>query len=119
MIAPKKPQIGDIWHRVEGSCIDDGSEYFPGVALEWQQWKIVKITTHGAWMQNVSGPHQKLRFALIPGVRWVSSTKNEALLGLIARKRRQIAIVEHQAATARETLELAKTALAEMKGGAA
>lgn len=119
MSAQQKPQIGDIWHRVEGVYIDDGSEVFCGMELEWQQWKVVKVTRAGAWMACINWPHKKQRFALAQNARWVSRNKSEALLGLIARKRRHISIVEHQAVTARETLELAKTALAEMKGGAA
>ena len=118
MIAPKKPQIGDIWYRVEGSYTEDGSDAFCGMELDWQQWEVVKVTPAGAWLTCITWPYKKQRFALAQHARWVSRTKSEALHGLIARKRRQIAIVEHQAATARETLELAKTALAEMKGGA-
>ena len=70
-------------------------------------------------MQNINWPHKKPRFALTPGARWVSRDKNDALLGLIGRKRRQIAIVESQAEAARQTLELAKIAMEEMEGGAA
>lgn len=111
------PKIGDIWHRADGSYIDDGSETYQGMELEWQQWRVTKVTPAGAWLQCVEWPHKKQRFALAAGARWVSRTKEQALAGLIARKRRHIAIVEHQAEAARETMALAKAALAELKGG--
>jgi len=111
----KPPQVGDIWHRVDGAWIDDGSETYCGMELEWQQWRVTKVTPAGAWFQSVEWPYKKQRFALSIGARWVNRTKAEALERLIARKRRHIAIVEHEAITARETLALAKDALAEMR----
>lgn len=107
-------KINDILHRVEGQYIDDGSETYQGMELAWQQWKVVKATPRGAWLQSVEWPYKKLRFALIPGARWVSSTKAEALAGLIARKRRQLEIIRQQNITATETLSLAQSALDEI-----
>lgn len=112
-------KVGDIWHRVEGQYIDDGSETYQGMELEWQQWEVVKVTPCGAWMRCIEWPYKKQRFALASGARWVSATKAEALEGLIARKRRHIAIIDHQKTTATETMQLAKAALAALKGGAA
>lgn len=108
------PRVNDILHRVEGQYIDDGSEAYQGMELAWEQWKAVKVTPRGAWLQSVEWPHKKLRFALIPGARWVSNTKAEALSGLIARKRRQLEIIRQQTITAAETLDLAESALAEI-----
>jgi len=113
-----KPEIGDIWHRVEGAHIDDGSEQYVGMELCWLQWRAVKITPSGAWFQCVEQPWRKKRFALNDGSRWVSRTKTDALTGLIARKKRHITIVEHQAETAREVLALARAALAETREAA-
>lgn len=113
------PQIGDIWFRVDGAYKDDGSETFVGMELSWQQWRVVKLTKRGAWLQCVEYPFKKQRFALSSGARWVGKTKADALVGLIARKRRHIEIVEHQAIAARETMGLATAAFEAMKGGAA
>ena len=116
MTSKPTPQVGDIWHRVDGSHVDDGSETYQGMELEWQRWRVTKLTPAGAWLQCVEWPYKKQRFALSSGARWASRTKAEALIGLIARKRRHIAIVEHQAEAARETLLLAQGELAKMDG---
>lgn len=112
MSTKPQPKIGDIWYRVEGQYIDDGSETYQGMELVWQRWEIVKVTPCGAWMKSVEWPYKKQRFALTSGARWVRRTKADALSGLIARKRRHIRIVEHQAEVAKETLKLAEAALA-------
>lgn len=119
MSAGNKLAVGDILHRVDGQYIDDGSETYQGMELEWQQWKVEKVTPRGAWLRSVEWPYKKRRFALIPGARWVGETKADALEGLIARKRRQIRIIDQQKITATETLELAKAALNALKGDAA
>lgn len=113
------PKIGDVWYRVDGVWIDDGSESYCGMELQWQQWRVTKVTPSGAWFQSIEQPYKKQRFALTNGARWVSRTKADALSGLIARKLRHIKIVQFQATTASETLDLAKEALAKMEGGAA
>lgn len=105
-------KLDDVLHRVEGAYIDDGSETYQGMELCWLQWRVSKVTPSGAWLHCVEQPWRKQRFALNDGARWVSRTKQDALAGLIARKRRHIAIVEGQARTARETLELALAELA-------
>ena len=115
----QQQKVGDIWHRVDGTHIDDGSETYQGMELSWTRWKVVKVTPSGAWMKCIEWPYKKQRFALSVGARWVSRTKAGALQGLIARKRRHIAIVENQAVTARETLALAESALSELNDVAA
>ena len=109
-------KVGDILYRVDGQYIDDGSESYQGMELEWQQWKIEKVTPCGAWLRCVEWPYKKRRFALIPGARWVCTDKADALEGLVARKQRHIAIIDQQKITAAETLELAKQELLKMKG---
>lgn len=112
-------KVNDILHRVEGQYTDDGSETYQGMELAWEQWQVEKVTPRGAWLRSVEWPHKKLRFALIPGARWVSGTKEKALVGLIARKRRQLEIIRQQNTTATETLSLAQSALAEITQRAA
>lgn len=112
-------KVNDILHRVDGQYIDDGSETYQGMELAWEQWRVEKVTPRGAWLRSVEWPHKKLRFALIPGARWVSSTKAEALAGLIARKRRQLEIIRQQNITATETLSIAQAAMAEIAQRAA
>ena len=105
-------QIGDILYRVDGEWIDDGSEVYCGMELSWTEWRVVKPTPCGAWLECVERPWKKKRFALIPGARWVSQSKKSALQGLVARKRRHIAILNHQTTTASDTLLLAEAELA-------
>ncbi len=111
------PKIGDIWYRVDGDWIDDGSEHYVGVELAWTTWRVVKVTRCGAWMQCVEWPYKKLRFALMPGVVWCCQDKISALYSLAARKRRQLRILDGQITTARDTLELAEDAIAKATGG--
>jgi hypothetical protein len=114
------PAIGDILHRVDGQCIDDGSETYQGMELFWTTWRVVRLTPCGAWLQCVERHWKKQRFALSSGARWVSRTQEEALQALIARKRRQLAIVSQQEVMAQETLELAtaaKARAAQLDGG--
>lgn len=106
--------VGDIFHRVTGEWIDDGSETYQGMELQWEQWKVEKVTKCGAWLRSVEWPYKKRRFAPLPGARWVSATKADALIGLIARKRRHISIIDQQKVTAAETLQLAESALMAM-----
>lgn len=101
------PVVGDIWHRVDGEWIDDGSETYQGMELAWTTWRVVRVTPRGAWLQCVQRHWKKQRFALASGARWVSRTKEEALDGLIKRKRRHLAILSTQEQEARDTLALA------------
>ena len=114
----ERPELDDILHRVEGAHVDDGSETYQGMELCWLQWRVVKVTPAGAWLHCIEQPWRKQRFALNHGARWVSRTKADALAGLVARKKRHIAIVEHQAESAREVLALAVAALAETQEAA-
>ncbi len=111
------PKIGDIWYRVDGDWIDDGSELYVGVELAWTTWRVVKLTRRGAWLQCVEWPYKKRRFALMPGVVWCGRDKVSALYSLVARKRRQLRILDVQITTARDTLELAEGAIAKATRG--
>lgn len=105
-------KAGDVWHRVDGACLDDGSETYQGMELVWTTWRVVKVTPCGAWLKCVERHWTKPRFALASGARWASRTQNEALDRLVARKRRHLAILSSQEMMARETLELALAARA-------
>lgn len=109
---PPKFSVGDIRHRVEGACIDDGSERFVGMELSWTTWRAVKVTPQGAWLKCIEWSYKKQRFALASGARWCHASKDGALDQLIARKRRHLAILESQKTMADETLNLAKSARA-------
>lgn len=108
-------KVGDVWFRVEGAYIDDGSDTFQGMELDWQEWKIVKLTPCGAWFRLESMPWKKQKFALSRGARWISPTKQEAIKMLISRKKKQLYILDHQIDCAKETLELAMAANIELE----
>lgn len=116
-MAHPQVQVGDIWFRVDGDWIDDGSETYQGMKLDWQQWRAVKVTPCGAWFECVQWPRRKHRFALSSGARWASRSKSGAIRGLIARKRRHIAILNQQLECAQETLQLALAALDKAQEG--
>lgn len=120
MSAAKNVQaVGDIFHRVDGEYIDDGSETYQGMELCWTTWKVVRLTPCGAWLQCVERHWKKQRFALASGARWVSKTPDEALQSLIARKRRQLNILAQQTTTAKDTLHAAMAYRPTAQGAAA
>jgi len=112
----KNIEVGDVWFRAVGEYVDDGSETYAGMELEYQEWEAVKITMTGAWFRQKGWNRGKQRFASRDYARWISRTKFEALQGLAARKRRHIAIVTHQLTAAKETLELANAAILAVRG---
>jgi hypothetical protein len=112
----KRPELGDVWHRVDGEWIDDGSETYQGMELIWTTYSVVKVTPRGAWVKCIERSWKKQRFALMPGARWIGATKRDALKGLIARKKRHISILEQQDICAKETLILAKDELEKVEG---
>jgi len=105
-----KANIGDVWHRVEGSYI--GEEVYRGMELSWTSWRCVSTTPKGAWFRCVEWNYQKPRFALTVGARALSRTKHEALQRLIARKIRHLSILENETVAAQDTLHVARAALA-------
>lgn len=112
----KPALLNDLWHRVDGSWIDDGSESYAGMELSWTTWRCVRLTRCGAWFQRCEWPHNaKPRFVLTLGARNLHRTKREALEALIRRKRRHLAILEGQKTAAEDTLQAARDDLAAMK----
>ena len=63
MITAPTPKIGDIWYRVDGEYIDDGSETYVGMELGWTTWQVVKVTPCGAWLKCVEHHWKKQRSA--------------------------------------------------------
>lgn len=114
--APGPAAVGDVWHRVDGDWIDDGSEVYQGMELAWTSWRCTKVTRCGAWFQCVEWSGDKPRFALTSGSKNLSRTQREALERLVARKVRQLEILRQQRAVAEDTLSMAREALAAMKG---
>lgn len=100
--------VGDIWYRAEDECIDDGGEMYVGVEIIIVEFTVAKVTPSGVWLHCTTYPHRKNRFALSDGSRAVRRTKADAILSLIARKRRHIQIIEHQRRIALDAIEAAK-----------
>jgi hypothetical protein len=82
---------------------------YDGPRIVEKTYNLVKETTHGYWINNIF-----LFFG--EGKRWVSKTsrkrfayptKNEALQSFIARKTRQITILQYNLKRAQESLQLA------------
>lgn len=107
-------KVGDIWYRVDGL-----REEFLETQLEWEEWRCVKVTRCGGWFESTRWTYKKKRFAHSHGARWLRRTPAEALQGLIARKRRHIAIIDWQREIAEETLKLATHALKQLTRKAA
>jgi hypothetical protein len=112
-LGPPPAQVGDVWHRVEGSHI--GDEVYEGMELAWTSWLCIKTTAQGAWFACVEWSQKKPRFALTSGSRSICRTEHEALERLIARKLRHLHILSNEAITAQDTLEVARDALAKSK----
>lgn len=115
-LGPSPTQVGDVWHRVEGSHI--GDEVYQGMRLEWTSWRCIKTTPQGAWFKCVEWNYKKPRFALTNGARTICRTKREALERLIARKVRHIGILNGEVIAAQDTLDAARTALAQCEDAA-
>lgn len=112
-LGPPPAQVGDVWHRVDGSHI--GDEVYEGMELAWTSWLCVKTTAQGAWFKCVEWSHKKQRFALTSGSRAICRTKHEALERLIARKVRHLRILSSEAIAAQDTLDVARDTLAQSK----
>ena len=115
-LGPSPAQVGDVWHRVDGSHI--GDEVYAGMELAWTSWLCIKTTAQGAWFKCVEWSHKKPRFALTSGSRAICRTKQEALERLIARKVRHLRILSNEAISAQDTLDVAQAALVQSKGAA-
>jgi len=113
--APKPAAVGDIWQRVDGSYIDDGSEEYRRMELSWTTWRCEKITARGAWFVCTEWRARDRVFALTSGARNLHRTDVEALKALIARKQRQLVILNDQKVAAEDTLGLARETLPKLE----
>lgn len=106
---PKPAAVGDIWHRVDGSHL--GDEVYEGIELSWTTWRCEKVTKCGAWFVCTEWRARDRVFSATSGARNLHRTDVEALKALIARKNRQIRILEGQARAAEDTLTVAMVTL--------
>ncbi len=113
--APKPAAVGDIWHRVDGAWIDTGSEVYEGMELSWTTWRCEKVTKCGAWFVCTEWRTRDRLFAATSGAKNLHRTDVEALRALIARKRRQLAILHGQKTAAEDTLALARETLPKLE----
>ena len=111
--APKPAAVGEIWHRVDGQ--HKGDEIYEGMELSWTTWRCEKTTPSGAWFVCTEWRARDRVFALTSGARNLHRTDVEALKALIARKRRQLAILDSQQAAAEDTLTLARETLPKLE----
>lgn len=103
----------EVWYRVEdrlssGGSLDVHGEYVPGgsyVTVQVVKFPVIKNTPEGAWLR-VGGER---RFVLREArKRFAAPTVELALESFIARKTRQVGILEAQARNARRAIEIAK-----------
>lgn len=115
--APKPAAVGDIWHRVDGYHL--GDEVYEGMELSWTTWRCDKVTKCGAWFVctewRAGRGTRWTRFALTSGARNLHRTDVEALKALIARKQRQLVILNSQKVAAEDTLGVARETLPKLE----
>lgn len=110
---PKPAAVGDIWHRVDGSHL--GDEVYEGMELSWTTWRCEKVTKCGAWFVCTEWRARDRVFAATSGARNLHRTDVEALNALIARKRRQLVILNSQTVAAQDTLGIARETLPKLE----
>ena len=111
--ATKPAAVGDIWHRVDGSHL--GDEVYEGMELSWTTWRCEKTTPRGAWFVCTEWRARDRVFALTSCARNLHRTDVEALKALIARKRRQLVILNSQTVAAQDTLGIARETLPKLE----
>lgn len=112
--APKPAAVGDIWHRVDGQHKGD-DEAYEGMELSWTTWRCEKVTKCGAWFVCTEWRARDRVFALTSGARNLNRTDVGALNNLIARKVRQLRILEIQKTMAEDTLAAARETLPKLQ----
>ncbi|GBG14596.1 uncharacterized protein NMK_2195 [Novimethylophilus kurashikiensis] len=120
------PKVGDIWHRVENTSYGSIDEWgtVTSVTTKLSKYKlvVVKVTPKGVWLvyywageslesvlnETAKGSVVMLRerrFVRLDAVRrYAYPTEKEAMEGFVARKRRQVKILQSQLRTASEAL---------------
>lgn len=112
--APKPASVGDIWHRVDGQHKGD-DEAYEGMELSWTTWRCEKVTKCGAWFVCTEWHARDRVFALTSGAKNLHRTDVGALKNLIARKVRQLRILESQKTMTEDTLEAARETLPKLE----
>ena len=116
MTEANKPKVGDTWYRYEERRYGVANEFDEVVStyvkLELIELKVTKVTPKGVWVTRFMTP----RFVLLAAnKRYAQPTQAEALESILARKARQIRILESQVKQAREVTVLAQRELAKVK----
>jgi len=111
--APKPAAVGDIWHRVDGE--HKGDEVYEGMGLSWTTWRCEKTTRCGAWFVCTEWRARDRLFALTSGALNLHRTDVGALKALIARKQRQLRILDSQKTAAEDTLAVARETLPKLE----
>lgn len=110
------PKVGDTWYRYEERRYGVANEFDDLVGsyvqLELIELTVTKLTPKGVWLTRFMTP----RFVLLAAnKRYAQPTKQAALESILARKARQIRILESQTKQAREVTALAQRELAKLK----
>lgn len=113
------PKVGDTWYRYEERRYGVANEFDEVVStyvkLELIELKVSKVTPKGVWVMRFLSKKFVLTAA---NKRYAAPTKQEALESLLARKARQIRILESRMKEARETSVLAERELVKLKPAA-
>ncbi|KVP65669.1 hypothetical protein WJ96_04695 [Burkholderia ubonensis] len=112
------PQVGDTWYRYEDRRVGHADEWgdlvHVSVQVSHYTYTVTKVTPKGVWLSSGFGGSN--RFVLLGArKRFAHPTKEEALESLMARKARQIRILEKQLEYARTARVMAESQLARLK----
>lgn len=118
MTEANKPKVGDTWYRYEDRLYGSANEFdevtHTYVKLQLTEFVVTKVTPKGVWVSAFGCCIP--RFVLLSAnKRHALPTKEDALESLMARKARQIRILESQMKHAREATALAERERAKLK----
>lgn len=125
MDANTTPQVGDTWYRYLEKFYSgwDGfheEAYSIGPKLEVETFEVLKVTPKGVWIArswSSGGISCDKRFVLLAAnKRHAQPSKEEALKSMIARKERQLRILNTQLSNAQKAMALARVELAKQQG---
>lgn len=133
MTTSTAPKVGDLWYRAKDAYYsgwDSHSEtsYLIGPNIELITYQVDKVTPKGVWLRRCFGTgtvqpmggliqSSDRKFVLLmANKRLAQPSKEEALKSLIARKARQIYILDGQATRARKASMLAQEQLQKLLG---
>ena len=116
-LKPSQCKVGDVFYRYEGVITSSGVDEFdeplgPGyMALHCYRYDVIKVTPKGACVTAFGLEVGKAVYDRTIN-KFAYPTKLEALLGFIARKRRQQSILNSQLARSKEAQTKAEQLLA-------